>query len=53
MYLDTLPVMTGAQRLYETLGFKDVPPYRHNPIPGTRFLGLELGRFKAGSNLLK
>ncbi|MEA2562749.1 MAG: hypothetical protein QOH06_4253 [Acidobacteriota bacterium] len=42
MYLDTLPVMAGAQRLYETLGFKDVPPYRHNPIPGTRFLGLDL-----------
>jgi putative acetyltransferase len=42
MYLDTLPVMTGAQRLYETMGFKDVPPYRYNPIPGTRYLGLDL-----------
>jgi putative acetyltransferase len=42
MYLDTLPVMTGAQRLYETMGFADVPPYRHNPIPGTRYLGLDL-----------
>jgi putative acetyltransferase len=41
MYLDTLPVMTGAQKLYESLGFKDVPPYRYNPIPG-RFLGLDL-----------
>lgn len=42
MYLDTLPTMTGAQRLYERLGFKDVPAYRQNPIEGTRFLALEL-----------
>jgi putative acetyltransferase len=42
MYLDTLPTMVGAQRLYERLGFKDIPAYRHNPIPGTRFLGLDL-----------
>src|SRR5687768_1467157 len=32
MYLDTLPTMTGAQRLYESLGFEDIPGYRHNPI---------------------
>ncbi|HYP26952.1 MAG TPA: GNAT family N-acetyltransferase [Blastocatellia bacterium] len=42
IYLDTLPVMSGAQRLYESLGFKDIPAYRHNPIEGTRFLGLDL-----------
>jgi putative acetyltransferase len=42
MYLDTLPVMAGAQRLYESLGFKDVPAYRHNPIAGARFLGIDL-----------
>ena len=42
MVLDTLPTMTGAQRLYEQLGFRDVAAYRHNPIAGSRFLGLDL-----------
>jgi ribosomal protein S18 acetylase RimI-like enzyme len=42
MYLDTLPSMTDAQRLYESLRFREIPPYRHNPIPGARFLGLDL-----------
>jgi putative acetyltransferase len=42
--LDTLPSMSGAQRLYERFGFRDVPPYRHNPIAGTRFMGLDLQR---------
>ena len=42
--LDTLPTMGAAQRLYESLGFVDVEPYTENPIPGTRFLGLDLRR---------
>jgi len=42
MVLDTLPSMVSAQRLYESFGFADITAYRHNPIQGTRFLGLVL-----------
>ncbi len=40
--LDTLPGMAEAQGLYRAFGFRDIPPYRPNPIPGARFLGLSL-----------
>jgi ribosomal protein S18 acetylase RimI-like enzyme len=38
MLLDTLPSMAAAQRLYESLGFRETEPYRHNPVPGASFL---------------
>lgn len=40
--LDTLPSMTRAAAMYEELGFAEIPPYRHNPVPGTRFMSLSL-----------
>ena len=42
MRLDTLPQMGEAQSLYGSLGFHEIPSYRYNPIPGSRFLELAL-----------
>jgi ribosomal protein S18 acetylase RimI-like enzyme len=44
IYLDTLPNMGKAQRLYETLGFVDTTPYYDTPIAGTRFMRKALGQ---------
>jgi ribosomal protein S18 acetylase RimI-like enzyme len=40
--LDTLDDMEAARALYEDLGFKDIPPYYHNPIPGAHYLKADL-----------
>jgi ribosomal protein S18 acetylase RimI-like enzyme len=40
--LDTGGFMAGAQRLYEALGFRDIPPYYQNPYPEMRFMGADL-----------
>jgi ribosomal protein S18 acetylase RimI-like enzyme len=42
MRLDTVPSMKQANRLYQTLGFKQIAPYRFNPIEGATFFELNL-----------
>ncbi|MBD8899160.1 GNAT family N-acetyltransferase [Rhodanobacter sp. DHG33] len=41
--LDTLANMDAARHLYASLGFRPVPPYYDNPLPGTSYMELELG----------
>ena len=42
MRLDTAPSMERAAALYASLGFREIAPYRHNPISGAKFLELTL-----------
>lgn len=44
MRLDTLQSMEAANRLYKTLGFAEIEPYRQNPVEGAMFLELDLKR---------
>jgi len=43
--LDTLDDMEAARALYEDLGFEDIPPYYHNPLPGAHYLKADLARY--------
>lgn len=40
--LDTFPSMVAANRIYDALGFVDIPPYYDNPLPGARYRELKL-----------
>ncbi len=43
MRLDTVePVMKDAVVMYRRLSFREIPPYRANPMPGTLYMELSL-----------
>jgi GNAT superfamily N-acetyltransferase len=40
--LDALPEFLAAGHLYDSLGFRSAEAVSYNPVPGTRFLALDL-----------
>ena len=42
MRLDTVPGMDAAISIYRSLGFREIEPYRYNPIEGAIYMELEL-----------
>jgi len=42
LWLDTLPLMKNARRLYDELGFREAAPYYHNPVEGVVYMKLDL-----------
>lgn len=48
MRLDTLASMTPAITLYRQLGFRSIPAYYDNPIPGAVYLELALTNAECG-----
>lgn len=48
MLLDTLSDMEAARALYEELGFEEVAPYYHNPLPGGHYLKADLDALSGG-----
>ena len=43
MRLDTLEFMTEAKQLYRSLGFRQIKPYRYNPLDNPTYFELDLG----------
>ena len=42
LVLDTLEHMSAAQAMYSSIGFYEIPPYYFNPLPGVRYMALDL-----------
>ena len=42
LLLDTFLEMETARAMYQDIGFVEIPPYYHNPLPGAHYLMLKL-----------
>jgi putative acetyltransferase len=42
MRLDTIDSMKAAQKLYRSLGFRPIEPYRYNPLDRPTYFELDL-----------
>ena len=42
MRLDTVAAMKAAGTLYVSIGFKEIEPYRYNPLEDAKFMELAL-----------
>jgi putative acetyltransferase len=42
MVLDTLPSMRPAQAVYGAMGFRPIPAYYDNPLPGVIYMAVDL-----------
>lgn len=42
LVLDAVPPTRKAQALYERMGFTEIEPYFHNPVPDTKFYAFDL-----------
>lgn len=54
MRLDTVPTEMGkAVEMYRKIGFVEIPPYRKNPVPGAKYMEVNLQNWRAelGSRL--
>ena len=48
MRLDTVPTEMGtAVEMYRRLGFVEIAPYRENPVPGAKYLELDIRSWQA------
>ena len=43
LVLDTLPQMAEAGELYRSIGFREIPGYCADPLPGVVYFALDLG----------
>lgn len=50
MRLDTLDTLTVAMRLYEQIGFRRIPAYYDNPLPGVVYWELDLEEKRSGQH---